>query len=426
MKACSIKFWSSIACFSRILQAGIVCVWILFAWNAHAQTIQMSDILNSVHHSDQLKAYQDKQKWMEKSAPNTPLLEKVEGRFQTDFAEESDRRYSLRFYPTGIGVTHASDQLYTIQLKTIQIQMQLFYQEQLKTGYALVLQVSKYEKMKKMKQRMVQIYNDKITALNQSALKPDTKLVKILEAEEDKTKYETGIIGIATKLSNARQQIEEMVSVQASSAIELPELITVDKIRTFIQQKPEDLTQKENLTIELGSLKEKLAYWQYKIETCEDFKLINFIETSYQNGSDDDLGEAVRLEFGFRFPFTKNNQPDINRRYMSYASEQNKTIALKERITNQIKTIMLEINGLIKQYDLIQKTKQKQRALQKQLSLKTPLLEVVWQEKYWCNEIDLLNAQYDIYEKYIDLLELTGKIGAKPEHNFLLSVSEVL
>ncbi|MGR3220494.1 MAG: hypothetical protein ACUZ8H_11875, partial [Candidatus Anammoxibacter sp.] len=357
------------------------------------------------------------------SSSNTPLFDKIEFRTQTNEFELNKQRYSVRLYPKGFGATKAGKQVYNATMESGKVEHVMLLHRALKKRYLLVIGLLHAVKILKLNKELIVVHEDRVTVLEKSRNNINFDINDLVVAEDDYTNLQLELIGLESSMSGIMDSIRIYMPTEGPVEFNTVNLADIELIEKNTR-KPVFTIDPDNIYLKGGNLRLKLAKDRYALEKAENRKYINFLEVSFDNDESRDAAKAYSLQLAINLPFVNSRRLDINRRKLKFLTAKGRYEELKISLTENLRILSGDMERLFKQYRVLIKRKETgsaESSLKRYIQLEggDPLVLLVMRESILKNDIQLETIWYEIYTKYIELLDIVGKLSEMPLKNFI-------
>ncbi len=189
--------------------------------------------------------------------------------------------------------------------------------------------------------------------------------------------------------------------------------------------------ESEHVHLEEARLNWELAGAMYKLEQSENRRYLTFIEGAYNMDNRYEFDKSVSIEFGISIPIVNPNRLDTNRRTLNTLKAVSDYANLKREMTEKTTIFSRDINRLISQYKILQEKKEGSKSqssldIYRRMSGVSPLVLLKLKESILKTDIAIQRITHQIYEKYLNFLDISGKLSEKPLKNCLSDNSEII
>lgn len=377
--------------------------------------LQNSNLLNEIQNFN----------YNQKTKPLS-FIEEPEFRVSIEDFEKNEQKYSLRFKPRGLEEIRAEKELYNAMVQSNKSSIETFLHQELKNRYVSVVDTLYFSEMAVLNEKIKVVLDDKETILKRSVETLD------FDAAE--------LAAIANKRAGVEIEIAELQS-QSNLPIDTTDIIKIehiqDRIKDICLKAEQDVIasaesgggvnslnadQDDNIYLKNAKSEILMADAELRMKDAEKKSLISFIEAAYKSEEDYNFDKAVSIEFGISIPINSGNQSEIIKRKLAVIKSKNEHNSIKQKIDNSISEISFEIGILIENYRKIDAIKEKLNAAFNNLidTDEITLLNLLeFKENILKTEINLTKLSHTIFLKYIEILDITGKLSQKPLRNYL-------
>ncbi len=395
-----------------------------------AEGISVSEFLSSAAQDPTLHFQNEKVDYLEGSSPNTPFIREVEFRARIDEFKESQQRYGVRLSPTGWGETRNGKKVYKSRLEYNEAQLELLLNKALKRRYRLLIDFIRTRDLLDLNRKLMDIAEDRADIKRKSIEDLDADPTALVAAEDDIIQLQLDIIDLENSVRDLEDEMRTAMGADGAVSLEAAGLIDMDEIKKAIEDfsHPPEM---ENIHIRRAHLSTELAENRYNLEKAENRRYFSFFQFDYEMDERRDFEEAMILRFGVMLPIVNQNRLDIDRRMITSLREKSDYENLKREIAGDISFFLRDLERSMKQYDILL---QRQAASNAKSSLEVfqriegtnPLKLLKMKKSMLRTEVALTKMKRRIFRKYINLLDVSGKLAEKPLRNHLSTNLEPL
>jgi hypothetical protein len=390
---------------------------------SHAGTISMNEFLESAKTDYTLGFQKEKINFLKSSSSNTPFLNAIELRTRTNRYDINRQRYTVRLRPNGWGEGKIGKKVYDITLEYNESQHQLLYNDALKRRYLIMIDLLHNRALIDVERSLMVLYEDKINVLKKSVSNLDFDARDLIEAEDKVIGLQLDLINRENDIANIEDDIRRIIPVEGPITLDMKMMAGHGMITLMMDKLPEKPGEK-NIHLKTARMSAELAREQYNLEKVENRRYVRYLEANYDMEEQNELERALSLEIGVTLPIVNPNRLDINRRKMDSLREKRRYEYRKRDIAEDMITTLRSLKRLLAQYDVLNGKKETSKA---ESSLETymgvegadPLILLKFKESMLKTDIALEKINNRIYTKYIDLLDISGKLVEQPAKNYL-------
>ncbi len=392
----------------------------------------INDFLSTAKKDFTLENHRELEEYLKIAPSSTPYLDKVEFRTQTEDFELKKQKYSLRLYPKGWGETGCNQLLAEKMKQAIMIEQKSYFNTALKTRYRLLLDFFKTTSLIKLKKQLLTVYEDRLNVLKQKrADNIEFDINALIVAEGRYTDLRIDLVTLENNLTSILHKIKIAADEQTLNRVSFAatDVIGVQRIERQIKNITLD-PNLDNISLQDRQSKIEIARIKYDLEIAKNKDYLNLIEFSYDMDERQDYEQAVSIKFGFKLPGIHPDREQINSRKLKYLQERLKYEGEKRQAREKALSLLRSLKRLIEQYTILITRKENSNAGN---SFKTfikmegidPLHLLKFKESILTSDMRINKVIYLIRFKYIDLMDETGKLAARPLKNYLTVQTEL-
>lgn len=361
-----------------------------------------------------------------KNAPSsTPYIDRLEFRTKTDEFDLDKQQYSLRFSPKGLGETYYTREVNKLENASYITEEMNYYNNALKQRYTLVLDYLETQMLISLNNDLTVICEDRIMVLKkQSTASISFDISDLIAAEEELTGLRLELVEFENNITGLTNQIAVAANSQVPIGFDKSSLMDISSIEKEIN---EFIFEADANNIKLLDQKNKmdLANSKYKLEQAQNRNYLSYVEVTYDRDNYDEPKKAYSLELAIKLPFIHPDRDEVNMKKMSYLEEMLQYTEEKEALYEKKLSQTLSINRLIKQYALLASNKENSNAevsyrAYLQMEGIDPLNLLKIKESIIKSDIQLIKTEYNIRHRFIEIMDIMGKLFQKPFKNYLV------
>jgi len=411
----------------------LLVIWVALCWPNMARPaspLSISRFVATADHDERLTYQAEKISFLKQSSSNTPFLNEVELRTRIDEFASDKQRYAIRLKPNGWGESRDGQIVYHATLAYNEAQQDFFLNEALRDRYTVVIDYLNNQQLIALNEALMALYEDRVNVLKQSggdlAFDPND----LIDAENEIIQLELELINLKNKTVTITDEIRKRIPVEAPILFDTADMIGIKGIETVLTTIG-PVVEKEHVFLKEARIKAELSDAWYQLEKSENRKYISFIEAAYDTDDRNDFEKAVTLQFGIAIPFINPNRLDANRRKLESLKDKNDYLNLKVEVTQDVIRLSRDEKRLIHQHEVLTKKLENSKTrssfdMYRKMDGVSPLILLKLRESILKTDITMAKIMSQIYEKYIRLLAVSGKLTEKPLKNYLSSNLEVI
>ena len=343
---------------------------------------------------------------------NSPLIDEAEFRTETNEFDFEQMEYTLRLTGNSKNIRKYQNKIYQDLKAEYFFELGQTQEDLVEDLYLNYIEYYFDVAELNLRKRILPIYEDIITILSKEDLDGDLSVADLIEASRKRDKLEV-------ELAFEAKKIEQDETLKGSVNQELISVAAMRKLLAELQL----LTDQGQSPVEKFEL-DKIEH-QYQLEKAEKDKRWDFAQLKYSGNPEDVWQEKVSIGLGFRFPHSSKNSLDMIELQLEKMIEEEKFKRRKQEFETNYQERFLEFEERLSAYqsslDLIEKLKKyeeltknlvpdSKREIINILSLNIDAIE---------EELNVLEAQEELYESYIELLKATGVFVNSPRVDYL-------
>jgi len=384
--------------------------------------ISIKEFLSTAFSDPSLSSQNERIRFLEKTG-GISFIEDPEFRLTIDKFESNRQKYVLRFKPRGWDEIKSEKAVLDARVQSGAIQLESLLHMALKNRYMTVVDFLYFKKMRTLYEAVSLLYEDWEQVLKCQVDTPDFDAGELADMENQRLAIQMDIM----ELKNQQDAVAKRVHVQSGYGgnvfLDIDHILSVDQLAhriLAIQINPED----ENIYLTRAKTQVAKAEALYLQEVAEKNRLISFVETAYNAADKDDFEDAFSIEFGISIPIGSGNRDTLRQRKLESMKSRSQQHALERKIRQKTPIIRQKLHHQIEQYTAFQHKKTNSfstAAFDRLLQTKgTDPLTLLKLRKSMLGT-DILQAKFSrrIFTTYIELLDITGKLGEKPLMNYL-------
>jgi len=401
----------------------IILLFIPF-FNAFGDSLTIERFISTAEYDSQLKEHNELVAYMKNAPVSTPYIDKIELRTETKEFDIAKQRYSIRFYPRGLGETEYNKIVAETMKKAVTAEHEVIFNTILQYRYSLVLDFLETLSLLNMKKMLLAVYDDQVIVLKKMSLSDLTFDVRnLVSAEEryDDLKFE--LIDLENRINSVIEGIKRITDYYYSEIIfDEKEIIKPEQIEKAVHE-IQSVQNHENILIKCQDVKTELAKYQYDLEKAKEKSYISFISLNYDSDEYDNAEKAFSVEAGFNLPFVISDAEKIISKKKSHIEEKLKYEYEKRASSEKIKSLSASLRQLISKYRnlaILETESDAKISFKKYSEIEgaDPLTLLKIKETILKRDIQLNELCWLIRRQYIELIDITGKLSERPLRNY--------
>lgn len=362
--------------------------------------------------------------YIQDAPTSTPYIDRMEFRTKTEEFDLSKQKYSLRFYPKGWGETRHTREVSELINSSSQTEEMNCYNDAVKMRYDLVLEYIETGTLINLKTKLAAVCEDRIHVLRKkSAGSLSFDISDLISAEETLTELKLELVTLENRLTGLDQRIKAAAGSQAPVAFDRESIIRVSTIQEIVRTLTPESTE-NNIKMQNQKIKVDLANSKYKLEQAKNRDFLSFVQMSYDCDDNDTAREAYSVELAIKMPFIHSDRDQVNWKKMNYMEQRLKYNEERKALAEKRASLSRSLDRLIKQHSLLSANKKNSNA---EVSFRAylkmegmdPLNLLKIRESIIKSDIQRVKTGFNIRYKYIQLMDMAGKLSEKPFKNHI-------
>jgi outer membrane protein TolC len=410
--------------------AVLLCLILSASSVSWAEGASVTEFLSSAALDPTLHFQNEKVDFLNGSSANTPLIREVEFRARIDQFKESQQRYGVRLSPTGWGETRNGRKVYKASLEYNEAQLELLLNKALRRRYRVFIDYVRTQDLLDLNRKLMEIGEDRLDIKRKSIDDLDSDPTALVEAEDDVIQLQLDIIDLENSVRDLEDEIKTAMGANGPVSLDPVDLIDIDAIKQAIENFSHP-PEAENIHIRRAHLSTELAENRYNLEKAENRRYLSFFQFDYEMDERRDFEEAMILRFGIMLPIVNPNRLDIDRRKLTSLREKSDLENLRREVAGDITFFLRDLERSIAQYDILLGRKAASNAessleVFQRIEGTNPLKLLKMKKSMLKTEVAITKMKRRILRKYVNLLDVSGKLFEKPLRNHLSTSLEPL
>lgn len=411
----------------RLPVAGL-CVFLLWAGCAEVLAVTTTEFLASAL-NDPVVLQEEMETDLLRNAPeDTPYLERVEFRTETDHFDLSRQKYALRFHPRAWNGTRYVKAVHRAACELQAAERDLEFHRALKQRCLIIADFIHADAVLRLKRKMGVLFEDRKNVLEATIASTEFDINDLIAVQSDMTGLQLEILEqedlIAALQGHIRALISDTIGFHGS------EMVGVEQIEQIVRTLT-PVSEGENVYLKNAGKSTTLAHNRYHLSEAEKGRVIDYLKVTYDNEQREDPDDAFFLEVGVRLPWVKSGAYEKNRTRLGYIREKAARENLRRTLSEKQVRLPAKLRRLIAQYRIL---KEKQENGGGGDILKTysgmpgadPLALLRIEQDRLETGMAREKRRHEIYCTYIALLDISGRLSMAPVINPLSPHQELL
>ena len=388
------------------------------------QKISIPEYLALVRDRQENKIYQERLDFITGQPSVLPFIEKVELRTETNQLNSFKLDYALRVSTNGLREIEHQRQIYSDEVRQVQLDKQVVLQNTLLEHYKLLIDLIYLPRLYDLNRELSIVVEDRISVLEQllqNNFGPDVS--DLIEAEYDRSQLELDLLELGNLLNQNIEHIKELTSNSDSIAIDTTNLISIETM-IFTSQMNLDIGTRENVYYAAKSNAIQMAQNQVLAEQLKSQNPISYVQVGYDGGRNDPFAETFSVGLGIKLPWKGSAKVKVRENSMKELEARQELAMFLLESENQRRELVKGFEAIYLKYFLLKKQEEEDKArkiLEQYLQVDgiSPITLLKLNENILERKIQMVTLQYQIYHRYVELHDVLGKLAQEPLRNYL-------
>lgn len=397
-------------------------------------TLATGSILGTATNDSQLKSMDELHDFLRNAPRSTPYLDKIELRTETEDFDLDKQKFSLRFYPKGWGETAGTQRLRETRNQSRELAYEERFHKVLKDRYDLVIDYLETRALMDIEKELLVNLEDQIRVFQ--ALGPGDMAFdvgRLIDAQDDRMIHQLKRVKLEDRLTGLVHWIRQLTECGDRFSVQTKGLVTVADIRFFVTDFTESAEASSRLPPSLvdRQMRVRLTEDAYHLEVAKNRDFITFFDVSYDLDDREEIEKAVSLEVGVRLPFIHEDRDDILGRRTEWMEAKIDFTEAERKWSQKRESTHRQLIRYLDQYDVLTARKKTGGAatsyeVYRQMDGVNPLELLKIRESILENDIRIQETRFSVLRRFIDLLDVSGKLSARPLINYLSATQEAI
>ena len=352
-----------------------------------------------------------------------PFLEKVDFQTETDRFQLQRQEYRVRTTFNGWEEMKSLKQQKEANLSREQAERNVLFKDVLYDRYALLVEYRFAQLEHSMYQQMHSVFVDKRDVFQKMAkLSTNFDIEDLIKAEEATFDYHQKIRQSEAIIRNINQFLKYSMDMSDSLQLDSADWIPLSILRRLVTELPVSAEKNPNLAQQEASI--MLVQSEYNIEKDKSHKIVDYAQIRNSARNRDVLIREWSVGMGITIPYLGSTKTKLNEIALKRLDEENKLKNLQTSLDLQIFNIRQDLDMIFREYDFVQKQVNESQTLYSldhyaSVQGSSPIILLRMKELVLKRQAQLISLEHTAYQKYIKLLDLTGKLAEMPLKNYL-------
>ena len=397
-------------------------VFNLISYTGSAQ-FSMEEFLGTARNDLSLNSTQAKLDFLDENNFNGPWISRVEFRTRSNDANISQEDFRFRLTPGNPGELKANKRYYAKQVNLLNTEYQEDLNKALVKRYLIAVDHFFEFQKKDNFEKQLKINRQLMSMMNKSNGAYSMDMGDLIDAESDELDMKLTIEDSKIKIDEIEYLIREIYEYSGSLDWSKTEIIEIgDILNLFEEFKGKPSGQHINL-VKMDQ-KNALETERFNIEKSESMRNIGFFQAEYDTERGDEAYDHFGYQIGIRIPIVNPDKPQLNRRKLALMDDQALIEEEEDDFRKSLELSVLRMGHYANQYKEIS-AKLEVVSHQNFLALNSPgksikISDLIKMNEFYIDLLDKKNSvEKNIYQNYLEYLNLNGKLTELPMRNYL-------
>ena len=352
-----------------------------------------------------------------------PFLEKIDFQTETDRFQLQRQEYRVRTTFNGWEEMKSLKQQKEANLSRELAERDVLFKDVLYDRYALLVEYRFAQLERSMYQQIHSVFVDKRDVLQKMAkLSTNFDIEDLIKAEEATFDYHQKIRQSEATTRNINQFLKYSMDMSDSLQLDSADWIPLSILRRLVTELPVSAEKNPNLAQQEASI--MLVQSDYNIEKAKSHKIVDYAQIRNSARNRDVLIREWSIGMGITIPYLGSTKTKLNEIALKRLDEENKLKNLQSNLDLQIFNTRQDLDMIFREYDFVQKQVNESQTLYSldhyaNVQGSSPIILLRMKELVLKRQAQLISLEHTAYQKYIKLLDLTGKLAEIPLKNYL-------
>lgn len=352
--------------------------------------------------------------------PTMSWIDKLEFRTETGNFDLRQQEYLLRLSPNSIRARNRQSDLVGVLQTQYDLQTRETVHEALVAGYERLIDLAMLDRETALVEQALEVDQQHLAVLGQIGQVDGADLKNLMQVEEDRQQR----LSRLQELRSARQILQRplMSSVSLPTSQELESFLWITD-RQMMDMLSTGTGWSTPQMLKAQSRLEAVVLEQ-QVERAERQKVLDFVQSRYQQDPKDPFREEFSISMGFNIPYARAGNIKRQELALEQLESEQKISLLQQQTLDRLSALRMELELLLQQKTM-QEEQWASSFLQKMESgtlpglTAEPLLILEARKARIKSDLRILEIDKKILEVYVRWLDLSGKISEPPLVNYL-------
>ena len=354
-----------------------------------------------------------------------PFVERIDFQTETDRFQWQRQEVRSRVSFNGWDEMRSLKQQKEANMGLQQADRAVLFKNILLDRYALLVEYRFAQSELAMYRQLQEVFSEKRDVLQKMAkLSTNFNIEDLIKAEDAAFDYQQRILESEGTIRKINQFFSLTLKTTDSLRLDTTNWIPLSMLHSLVTDLPSSAEKNPNLTQQAAKI--DLIQSDYNLEKAKTKKVIDYGQIRNSARNKDAIIREWSVGVGFLIPYRGSSKIELNQIAFKQLAEKNELTNLQTSLDLQIFSVKQDLDLIFKAYDFVQKQVNESQTLYSldhysKVQGSSPIILLRMQELVLGRQVRLISLEHTAFQKYIKLLDLTGKLAELPLKNYLLA-----
>ncbi|MCB9554509.1 MAG: hypothetical protein H6707_00300 [Deltaproteobacteria bacterium] len=397
------------------------------------QTLSAAAFLSSAKDDLRVRNHRELLDYLASAARDTPYIDRIELRTETDNFDILRQRYALRVYPRGWGETSSARNVHYARSIAKRYEQRRLLIDALAERYELLLEYVEVKQLIALYQSLLATIGDGIAVLRRltGVVQSRIDLNPLLTAEDRYVDLQLDLVRLEDRMTSVSHKVLALAKGAKQIGFSADQLKDVQSIAAVARELAKSKATPNNVDLETRRAEVGLAQARYRLEVARQHDYLSYLALEYDTQFRDSSQRAFSLNLGIKLPFIRRDSDDIDRRKTAHLSEKLRYAQAVYRARERQRSVLSSLERLVRQHDILIRRKttgDAKTSFERYRKMEgiDPLALLRLKQSIIEGDIRVVRLERSIRTRFVQLLVLLGRLDGPPLTNQLSRAGERL
>lgn len=388
--------------------------------------LTVKEILSSYRKEKAFIRQQEKMKYIDNHTYELPWIDGLEIRTSTNDFKLIKQEFTARISPNSKAERESQKAYQKSYVKAHQADEQILASEFLEERYRLVVDAYFLETLIRLKTIYSKVYSDRMRVLKKSVNLSGFNINDLIKADDALKEMQREIVELEEALKFSQGVLADWTITKKKLHIVDNFIDIADLMKVARKLSVDPMTHIKLLkwTLNVDQARRKL-----ELSTAENKKVVDFFQAKYGTSKNPDFRSDFSLGIGFTIPLKRSQQIKTSELKVEKMVNENSYANIREELTESMEHILTQMETQYRLYQLVEDQISNSQAnfvfqQYKNIGGAPALTLLQLKESDLKKELELFKVEQNIYNLYIELLVVSGRMSTMPLKNYLSKEQE--